>query len=51
MKDPTRGGFANAINEMASKSGVGVVLEQDVNMILMFIIVIFRIILTFIIQP
>lgn len=29
MKDPTRGGFANAINEMASKSGVGVVLEQD----------------------
>ena len=29
MKDPTRGGFANAINEMASKAGVGVVLEQD----------------------
>lgn len=29
MKDPTRGGFANAINEMASKSGVGIVLEQD----------------------
>ena len=29
MKDPTRGGFANAINEMASKSGVGVVLEQE----------------------
>jgi hydrogenase expression/formation protein HypE len=30
MKDPTRGGFANAINEMASKAGVGVVLEQEV---------------------
>ena len=29
MKDPTRGGFANAINEMASKSGKGIVLEQD----------------------
>ena len=29
MKDPTRGGFANAINEMASKSGNGIVLEQD----------------------
>ncbi len=29
MKDPTRGGFANAINEMASKSGVGILLEQD----------------------
>ena len=29
MKDPTRGGFANAINEMASKADVGVVLEQD----------------------
>ncbi len=29
MKDPTRGGFANAINEMASKSGVGIRLEQD----------------------
>ena len=29
MKDPTRGGFANAINEMASKSNVGVVLEQE----------------------
>jgi len=27
MKDPTRGGFANAINEMADKSGVGVVLQ------------------------
>ena len=29
MKDPTRGGFANAINEMARKSGVGVLLDQD----------------------
>ena len=28
MKDPTRGGFANAINEMASKSGKGVLLHQ-----------------------
>ena len=28
MKDPTRGGFANAINEMASKSGNGVLLDQ-----------------------
>ncbi|MCC7553030.1 MAG: hydrogenase expression/formation protein HypE [Methanobacteriaceae archaeon] len=29
MKDPTRGGFANAINEMAQKSGVGVLLDQE----------------------
>ncbi len=29
MKDPTRGGFANAINEMARKSGVGVIIEQE----------------------
>ncbi|WP_409200774.1 hydrogenase expression/formation protein HypE [Methanobrevibacter sp. DSM 116169] len=29
MKDPTRGGFANAINEMAKKSGVGVLLNQE----------------------
>ena len=29
MKDPTRGGFANAINEMASKAGCGVLLQQD----------------------
>ncbi|WP_413823915.1 MULTISPECIES: hydrogenase expression/formation protein HypE [unclassified Methanobrevibacter] len=29
MKDPTRGGFANAINEMADKSGVGVLLQDD----------------------
>mgnify|MGYP000939243074 FL=1 len=29
MKDPTRGGFANAINEMTRKSGVGVVVEEE----------------------
>lgn len=29
MKDPTRGGFANAINEMARKSGVRVIIEQE----------------------
>ncbi|MEG3056582.1 MAG: hydrogenase expression/formation protein HypE [Methanoculleus sp.] len=29
MKDPTRGGFANAINEMASKSRVGVIIEEE----------------------
>ncbi|MDK2975229.1 MAG: hydrogenase expression/formation protein HypE [Methanofollis sp.] len=29
MKDPTRGGFANAINEMARKSGVHVEIEED----------------------
>lgn len=29
MKDPTRGGFANAINEMASKSGKGIILDQE----------------------
>jgi hydrogenase expression/formation protein HypE len=29
MKDPTRGGFANAINEMATKSGVGVIIEEE----------------------
>ena len=29
MKDPTRGGFANAINEMADKSGVGVLLQDE----------------------
>ena len=29
MKDPTRGGFANAINEMTRKSGVGVVIEEE----------------------
>ncbi|MDO9323790.1 MAG: hydrogenase expression/formation protein HypE [Methanoregula sp.] len=29
MKDPTRGGFANAINEMARKSGVCVRIKED----------------------
>jgi hydrogenase expression/formation protein HypE len=29
MKDPTRGGAASALQEMASKSGVGVVLEEQ----------------------
>ncbi|MGL4669189.1 MAG: hydrogenase expression/formation protein HypE [Methanobacteriaceae archaeon] len=29
MKDPTRGGIANALNEMASKSGVGMLLEDE----------------------
>ncbi len=29
MKDPTRGGFANAINEWSSKSGVGVEVEES----------------------
>jgi len=29
MKDPTRGGFANAINEMARKSGVHVEIEEE----------------------
>jgi hydrogenase expression/formation protein HypE len=29
MKDPTRGGFANAINEMARKSGVRVMIEEE----------------------
>lgn len=28
MKDPTRGGLASALNEMAAKSGVGIVLEE-----------------------
>jgi hydrogenase expression/formation protein HypE len=28
MKDPTRGGLASALHEMAAKSGVGVVLEE-----------------------
>ena len=28
MKDPTRGGVASALHEMASKSGVGIVLEE-----------------------
>ncbi|MBP2145006.1 hydrogenase expression/formation protein HypE [Methanofollis sp. W23] len=29
MKDPTRGGFANAINEMASKAGVHVEIDEE----------------------
>jgi len=29
MKDPTRGGFASAINEMARKSGVCVRIQED----------------------
>lgn len=29
MKDPTRGGIANALNEMASKSGVEITLEEE----------------------
>ncbi|MDD4331452.1 MAG: hydrogenase expression/formation protein HypE [Methanosarcinaceae archaeon] len=28
MKDPTRGGLANALNEMAEKAGVGILLEE-----------------------
>jgi len=29
MKDPTRGGVASALHEMAAKSSVGIVLEED----------------------
>ncbi|MCK9151599.1 hydrogenase expression/formation protein HypE [Methanobacterium alcaliphilum] len=29
MKDPTRGGIANALNEIAEKSGVGLMLDED----------------------
>jgi hydrogenase expression/formation protein HypE len=29
MKDPTRGGVANVLNEMAKKSGVRIVIEED----------------------
>ena len=29
MKDPTRGGFASAINEMARKSGVSIRIQED----------------------
>jgi hydrogenase expression/formation protein HypE len=29
MKDPTRGGFANVINEMARKSGKGILIEEE----------------------
>ncbi len=29
MKDPTRGGLASALNEMAEKSGVGILIEEE----------------------
>jgi hydrogenase expression/formation protein HypE len=29
MKDPTRGGFASAVNEMARKSGVGIRVQEE----------------------
>ena len=29
MKDPTRGGFANAINEWSSKSHIGIEIEES----------------------
>ncbi len=29
MKDPTRGGIAGVLNEMAEKSGVGIVIEEE----------------------
>jgi hydrogenase expression/formation protein HypE len=29
MKDPTRGGLANSLNEMAKKSGVGILIHED----------------------
>lgn len=29
MKDPTRGGLANTLNEMANKSSLGILLDQD----------------------
>jgi hydrogenase expression/formation protein HypE len=29
MKDPTRGGLANALNEFSEKSGVGIQIEED----------------------
>jgi len=29
MKDPTRGGIANALNELATKSGVGMFLDEE----------------------
>jgi hydrogenase expression/formation protein HypE len=28
-QDPTRGGLANALNEMAAKSGTGILIEED----------------------
>jgi hydrogenase expression/formation protein HypE len=29
MKDPTRGGLANALNELSEKSGVGILIEEE----------------------
>jgi len=29
MKDPTRGGLSNALNEFAAKSGVGIIIEEE----------------------
>jgi hydrogenase expression/formation protein HypE len=29
MKDPTRGGLANSLNEWSEKSGVGLLIEED----------------------
>ncbi len=29
MKDPTRGGLSNAVNEFSEKSGIGILLEED----------------------
>ncbi len=29
MKDPTRGGLANALNELSEKSGVGILVEEE----------------------
>jgi hydrogenase expression/formation protein HypE len=29
MKDPTRGGLANTLNELAEKSGVGMIIEEE----------------------
>ncbi len=29
MKDPTRGGLANALNEISNKSGLGLLIEED----------------------
>lgn len=29
MKDPTRGGLANALNELAEKSGIGILIDEE----------------------
>lgn len=29
MKDPTRGGLANTLNEWSEKSGIGILVEED----------------------